>query len=159
MAQPIMIGIATIALMALLGYAYGGIPTIGVGNGIQIAIPTAVSLFALSIGILSLRADRGWMSGLLSNRSGGVLTRRMLPFVFIVPLCLGALRLIAPNFGGFSAATVTSVIAVLTMLAFAAVTARAAAALNEVDQRRDEIEMERAALARQKRTALVSQHA
>ncbi|MDQ3519640.1 MAG: HAMP domain-containing histidine kinase [Gemmatimonadota bacterium] len=158
-AQPIMIGVATIALMALLGYAYGGIPTVHVGSGIQIAIPTAVSLVALSIGVLSLSADRGWMSALLSNKSGGVLARRMLPFLFIVPACLGALRQIGTNFGGYSPATLTSLTAVLTMLAFALVTARAADALNLVDQRRDEIERDRAALARQKRIVLVNQHA
>ncbi len=156
--EPILIGVGAVALMALIGYVYGGIPLAGPGMGIQIAVPTAVCIVALSAGGLSLNPDRGWVGAFLSQGSGGVLARRMLPFVFGVPFCLGALRLLGTLGKDYSDASVSSFVAVVTMVAFGAVTAYAARALNEVDRRREDIDVERRSLAKEREADLIEQH-
>lgn len=156
-AEPMAIATAAVALMALLGYIYGGIPAAGPQHGTQIPIPTALAFLLLALGFLALRRDTGWMKSLLSERAGGMLARRLLPFVVIVPLCLGFLRMFEGWFTGYSVAGVTSIVAVITMVVFATITVGAAKALNEADDRTVEAEAARRSLALQRSAAVAGE--
>lgn len=57
----------------------------------HIALQTAVSLLLLSIGLLSVRPDRGLAALLASSTAGGALTRRLLPAAILIPGVIGAL--------------------------------------------------------------------
>src|SRR5262245_64822530 len=68
-----------IAGVSLLGYVYGVPAMYGVGGYIPMALPTAVSIFALAFGILCARPDHGFVSVLPRDAAGGVLAGRILP--------------------------------------------------------------------------------
>jgi signal transduction histidine kinase/ActR/RegA family two-component response regulator len=144
-AQLLLIVTGALALTALLGYLYGVIPTVGLGQGVQIAVTTAFLLILLSVGALALHAESGWVGELLSPHAGGVLARRLLPFAIIVPLVLGGLRALGSWTGQFSVATLSALVAVFTMLAFGVVIWWTAHALNKNDRLRQAAEREQTA--------------
>ena len=152
-AQPLFVVNAAVALIALLGYAYGIIPTVGVGQGMQIAIPTAIALVLLSVGGLSIRPDTGWMRVLRSPDAGGMLARRLLPFAFLVPLLLGAFRMLGTWQNTFSPATLSAIVAVTTMLAFGMVMIRTASVLDVADRERQASERHRVTLVVEEKAA------
>jgi signal transduction histidine kinase/ActR/RegA family two-component response regulator len=138
---------AALGLASLLAYVYGVIPTAGLGQGIQIAIPTAIALIFLSVGALAVPPHGPWVTTLLSDHAGGLLARRLLPLAFLVPLALGGVRVFASWTGRFSVATQTAFSAVTTMLAFGIVIWSTAALLDRADRRRHAAEDERLRLA------------
>ena len=142
-----LVATAALALTAILGYVYGVIPTAGVGQGIQIAIPTAIGFIFLTVGALAIPPYGSWVTTLLSDHAGGLLARRLLPIAFLVPFALGALRVIADWTGKFNIATQTAFSAVLTMLAFGVVIWSTAALLDAADRGRHAAENERLSLA------------
>ncbi|MGI8617465.1 MAG: PAS domain-containing protein [Gemmatimonadaceae bacterium] len=151
-AQPLAVGAGALGLAALLGYIYGAIPTVGPGQGIQIAIHAAIAIVLLAAGTLALEARAGWMPTLVSRHAGGELARRLLPLAFLVPVALGALRDIG-EFAGMADVLDGAAVAVATMLAFAAVIWRTARAVNEVDAHWQAAEQERLTLVAQEAAA------
>jgi len=79
--------------LALMGYAYGVRSFYGIGAYIPMALHTAMTFFVVSIGILCARPERGIMAVVSSGSSGGVMIRRLLPAVIILPAALGWIRL------------------------------------------------------------------
>jgi signal transduction histidine kinase len=142
-APPLLLATAALGLTALLGYTYGAIPTVGLGQGIQIALPTAVAFILVAVGALVSRPRVGWMRQMLSPHAGGLLARRLLPFAILVPLGLGALRVLGTWSGSYNAATLSSFVAVLTMLAFGVMIMRTSVALDRADVEREVAEGER----------------
>ena len=151
--QILMVAAGSLALTSLLGYTYGAIPTSGLGQGVQIAIPTAFAILLLASGALALRPDIGWVATMRSDHAGGVLARRMLPFVVVVPFSLGAFRVLGNWMTPFSVATQTAIVAVLTMLSFGVVIWRTALSLDAADRQRRAAERDRLAIATQEEAA------
>jgi diguanylate cyclase (GGDEF)-like protein len=79
--------------LALTGYVYGVKSFYGIGSYIPMAIHTALTFVIVAIGILCARPSRGIMQVFSSNSSGGMMVRRLLPAVLIIPLLLGGIRL------------------------------------------------------------------
>lgn len=80
--------------VALLGYLYNIKGLYHVQAHIPMALNTAVSFLLLTFAILARRPDRGLFFPLLSShKPGGVVARRLLPAVVIVPVFLGMLHL------------------------------------------------------------------
>jgi signal transduction histidine kinase/CheY-like chemotaxis protein len=142
-----LVATAALGLTALLAYVYGVIPTGGLGQGIQIAIPTAIALIFLAVGALAVPPHGPWVATLLSDHAGGVLARRLLPVAILVPLALGGLRVFEDWTGRFSIAAQSAFSAVMTMLAFGIVIWSTAALLDAADRRRKAAEDERLTLA------------
>ncbi len=142
-----LVATAALGLTALLGYVYGAIPTTGLGQGIQIAIPTAICLIFLSIGALAIPPHGPWIATLLSDHAGGLLARRLLPIAFLLPLALGGLRVFQDWTGQYSLAVQSAFSAVLTMLVFGIVIWSTAALLDAADRRRHVADDERLNLA------------
>ena len=82
-----------IALLALVGYAYGVRPLFGVGWFNPMALNTAVAAAALAVGILCARPDQGLMTEITSEYSGGRMARRLLPAAVCIPVFLGWIEL------------------------------------------------------------------
>ncbi|HKC00942.1 MAG TPA: PAS domain S-box protein [Terriglobales bacterium] len=81
-----------VAMLALMGYAYG-IPSLYQITPYQsTALHTALAFVAVSAGILMARADDGLMSIFTSNSLGGGLARRLVPAALVIPFILGWLR-------------------------------------------------------------------
>jgi PAS domain S-box-containing protein len=120
-AQSMALMTSLIALLAAIGYAYTALALAGVEQFIPMALNTALALALLSGGILCAQPDRGLMSVISSNGAGGVLARRLLPAVIIIPAMVGWLRWLALREGlldlvmGLSMFVVTNIV-LLTVL-------------------------------------------
>jgi signal transduction histidine kinase/CheY-like chemotaxis protein/HPt (histidine-containing phosphotransfer) domain-containing protein len=116
--QLLALAAALISLFGLVGYVYGVTPLYMVGRYVPMALNTAASFLVLSIGMLFLRPDCGFMRVAFADGSAGALVRRMLPGVIVIPVALGWLQmagekagLYGPEFG--SALRVVAIILVM----------------------------------------------
>ena len=80
---------AIIALLAIIGYAYSSLSLAGIERFIPMALNTALALALISGGILAARPDRGVMAIVTSGDAGGVMARRLLPAVILIPALVG----------------------------------------------------------------------
>ena len=90
--QFLTIAAAMSSVLALMGYAYGVKSFYGIGAYIPMALHTAVTFLIVAIGILCARPSHGLMAVVSSDSSGGIMLRRMLPAVLILPAALGWIR-------------------------------------------------------------------
>jgi len=118
---------AAVALVALLGYVYRVRYLYQVATGTGMALHTAVTFVVLNTGLLACRPDRQPTRTFLAGGPGGLLARRLVPAVLLVPLGVGMLvllgergRLLEPAF----ATAVTTVAMLAALTAVVAVTAR-----------------------------------
>jgi len=84
------LSVAFIALLPLVGFAYGTRELYGVARFTGIAFPTAALLEALALAVLARSADAG--DGTIVRRSGGAaaLAMRTLVYATAVPLTVGS---------------------------------------------------------------------
>ena len=133
-----------IALLALVGYAYGVRPLFGVGWFNPMALNTAVACGALCVGILSARPDQGLMTEITSEYSGGRMARRLLPAAVCIPVFLGWLELQGEKFEGEPAGMHrvlgTSLLVLLTVVILATLLWHSATWLNRNDEEHRRIE-------------------
>jgi PAS domain S-box-containing protein len=109
------------AVLALIGYGYG-IPLLHRPHPYaSTAINTAVAFAILFVGAMATRPAIGWAAMLRSNRAGGAVARRILPFVLLLPPLLGWAVLQGEPHGLYDAATAIAVFAVISVVIFAAV--------------------------------------
>src|SRR5262249_22378528 len=120
--------------VSLLGYVYGVPAMYGMGGYIPMALPTAVSIFALALGILCARPDHGFVSVITRDDAGGVLARRILPVAGLVPVVLGWLRLWWHPAQVFSERQGPALVVVIPIFAFAAFIAITARSLSRTDR-------------------------
>jgi signal transduction histidine kinase len=111
-----------IASLALVGHLYGAPIFYTLDSLAGMAIPTALAFFLLHLGILCARPIGGWVGLLLGRDGGGLIARRLLATVAIVPLALGWLIIQVRESGLASretaiAAFVVSIIAILLTVA------------------------------------------
>ncbi len=141
-AQFLVLASALIALLAVVGYAYGVTYLYGLPSFIPMALNTALAFLVLSLGILCARPSRGVMTLFTSESAGGNVARRLLPAAIIVPLLLGWLRwegerarLYGTSFG--IALFTTAMIVALALLIW-----RSAIFLDRADKERQRVEEE-----------------
>ena len=82
------LGIA-IAALAIIGYLYGVQGLYQMDATAAMAVSTALAFFALHVGILSARPNASWAGRLVVRTGTGMLARRLLLALTIVPLALG----------------------------------------------------------------------
>jgi PAS domain S-box-containing protein len=116
------LGIAVFLITAvpLVGYAYGVDEFYRLPSTTAIAGPTAIGLMTLSIGLMLACSDSGPMAMLFREDAGGMLLRRLLPLVAVVPLILGYLRVQGERRGLYDAGTGTGILVVVMALLFSA---------------------------------------
>jgi two-component system sensor histidine kinase/response regulator len=81
------------ALLAFLGYLYGVHGLYAVSHFTTMAVHTALMFVFLCLGVLCARPDRGLVSVITSEYSGGQMARLILPLALALPLFIGWLRL------------------------------------------------------------------
>src|SRR6478752_2030539 len=79
----------TIAALALIGYLYGATALYQMDVSAAMAVSTACAFFALDVGILSARPGSSWAGRFVSRTGTGMLARRLLLALTVVPLALG----------------------------------------------------------------------
>jgi len=118
--QSLAVAAAVTALVPIAGYLYGANELYGIARYTGIAWPTAASLFGLAIGVFFTRPTEGLAALAISEGPGGVLIRRLVPPMVLLPLGLGWLRLAGEQRGWFDAATGTSLAMLFFVVALSA---------------------------------------
>lgn len=92
-----------VACVPLLGYVYGAARLYSRPQLTGIALQTAISFVACSIAMLARVRDRRALRLLGADSGAGMLARRVLPAIVIVPIVLGWARMRAQDAGWFGA--------------------------------------------------------
>ncbi|HVQ24885.1 MAG TPA: histidine kinase dimerization/phospho-acceptor domain-containing protein, partial [Planctomycetota bacterium] len=111
-----------VTLVPLLGYL-NRLPSL-YANGVVtgIALPTAVAFLLAATSVLCARPEIGVMRRVVADDGGGILVRRMIPAVILLPIVVGYLRQIGQE-AGFYSADFGRVVGTLTFIcAFSALT-------------------------------------
>jgi PAS domain S-box-containing protein len=104
-----------------------------------VALHTAAAFFALSLGVLFARPDRGLIAIVCENSTGGVLARRLLPTALIVPILIGWLRLQGELVGYYSTAFGLALFATATIVVFVSLIYWNARLLSRTDFQREAV--------------------
>jgi len=129
-AQLLALGTALLALVALLGYAYGAPIVSGLSTHAKMAFSTALSIALLSAGILFARPDRGIMAVVISDSVGGGMARRFLPAAIGVLVGLGWLKIEGQRAGYYDSEFGTALMTGLCVIIFTALIWRSAMSID-----------------------------
>ena len=140
------LGIA-IAMLALIGHLYEATPLYKVDTAAAMAVPTACAFFTLSVGILSARPNASWAGRIVSRTGTGMLARRLLLALTIVPVVLGWLFILARE-GNVVSREVGVAILVIAVMAIQLTVLIRAAAIVQRGERAQALAFENAAAAR-----------
>lgn len=116
--QALALAAGWIGWLALGRYFYGGQP---LSPLVATALPTALALVALSLGVLLARADGGLVALLCARGAGGSMARWLLPCATVIPIGIGWLWLLGERIGTYSAATGQGLFAMSLVVALCAV--------------------------------------
>jgi two-component system sensor histidine kinase/response regulator len=135
-AQVLALTVALLVLLTIAGYAYSVLALARVEHFIPMALNTAVALGFLSTGILFASPDRALMSVVTSKGAGGVMARRLLPAVVLIPLVLGWIYWLGRQRGALDRVMGLSLFVVTNIVIFTALIWSNAAALERTDRKR-----------------------
>ena len=98
----------------------------------------SVLFFLLSPAILALNPEKGIISLLLKDAASGIIARRLLPFVFLIPVLLFWLKLTGERAGLYDWETGMAIFSVLMGIIFFGITWYMAFYLNNQEQKQEE---------------------
>ncbi len=104
LSELLAVGSGLIGLLSLVAYAYGVLSYYRVPNFVPMALPTGCAFLVLATAILLARAERGVTAVVFSDTAGGFVARRLVPIAVLLPIVLGALRLVGQRAGWYDAA-------------------------------------------------------
>jgi PAS domain-containing protein len=139
-AQFLALAAALIALLTLIGYIYSALPLAGIEQFIPMAPNTALALAILCVGILCARSDRGMMAVVSSEGAGGVMARRLLPAVIVIPPVVGLVCWYGQQSGILEEVIGLSLFVLTIVVMFTALIWANAASLNLMERRRQQAE-------------------
>jgi signal transduction histidine kinase/CheY-like chemotaxis protein len=129
------------SLYAGFGYLYNFRSLHSVEVYFRMAVHTALCFSLLSVGILAIRPNKGFMRIITFNGLGGTLARRLIPIAILVPVVFDWLRFEGQRAGVFpnveSGISLISISAVITLSVVVLVTAYN---LNRIDKSRKSAE-------------------
>jgi PAS domain S-box-containing protein len=105
--------------ISLLGYLYHVRQLYGVAALTGIALQTASSFLLLGMSVLLARPDAGFMRVLAGRDSGALLTRRLLPWAFFLPITITTVRVLGEQAGLYDPEFGRALLAFAFMIAFA----------------------------------------
>jgi two-component system cell cycle sensor histidine kinase/response regulator CckA len=100
-AQGLTMLVAMLGLFNLTGYVYGVVAFYKLDHESSIGLATAAAFVALAGGMLCAQPNAGLMRSITSDLPGGVVIRRLLLAVLVLPLALGWLELACEHAGVF----------------------------------------------------------
>jgi PAS domain S-box-containing protein len=129
-------GTLLLALMAILGYAFGGPPLTGLRGFIPMALNTAAAFALLGLGTLAARWQRGPLALLVEDGPGSALARRIIPWAIVAAVALGLLLREALRAGWLDVGAGMAVLALVLLVGLVTVVLWAARSLNRTDAER-----------------------
>jgi signal transduction histidine kinase len=136
-----------IAMLALIGHLYGATALFKMDAAAAMAVSTACAFFTISVGILSARPNASWAGRIVSRTGTGMLARRLLLALTIVPVMLGWLFILAREQNTVSREVGMAIFVVVMMGIQLTVLVRAAAIVQR-GERAQSLALEHAAAAR-----------
>ncbi|HEU4722787.1 MAG TPA: ATP-binding protein [Gemmatimonadaceae bacterium] len=136
-----------IAMLALIGHLYGATALFKMDAAAAMAVSTACAFFTISVGILSARPNASWAGRIVSRTGTGMLARRLLVALTIVPVMLGWLFILAREQDTVSREVGMAIFVVVMMGIQLTVLVRAAAIVQR-GERAQSLALEHAAAAR-----------
>jgi two-component system, cell cycle sensor histidine kinase and response regulator CckA len=124
------------ALLSLVGYLYTITSLVALSDYKPIAPQTALAFFSAFLGFFLSSPDRGVMATILSDELGGILARRLLVFVLVLPLLLGGIASAALRVGVLTGPTSIFFLTASTVLSFACLLLFNAFAINSSEKGR-----------------------
>jgi PAS domain S-box-containing protein len=155
--EALAIGVGTIGMVGMLGYAYDVKALYQFAGYSSMAVHTAVGFVALAAGLLCARSD-GLVRVLTTQGPGAQVARRLLPTAILLPLVLGWLHESGERAGVFAPPVGAGLLSLVTMFFLAATVWWIASSLNLSDAKRHETESQlrnQAELMDQAREALI----
>jgi len=119
------------ALVSLTGHAYATALLSG-----AMALNTAIAFLLVAAGVLWSHPEGGVAAVFASPTAGGVLVRRLVPAIILIPLLLGWLRLAGQRAGLFDTAGGTALFVVCIIVVLASLVAWSARSLDRADAKR-----------------------
>ena len=118
-AQTLLFGALLVSYLVIIGYLFQGswLFPAAVNNGM--AFHAAVAFVLLSIGALCARPQHSVIALLSGDSPGGVMARRLLPLIVVVPIVLGWLEYLAEEHGLLGNASGTAALATMITVVFA----------------------------------------
>jgi PAS domain S-box-containing protein len=123
--QVLALGASLISLVSVTGHVYGTEMLSG-----AMALNTALACLLVAVGVLWSHPEGGLAALVASPTAGGVLVRRLVPAIILIPLALGWLRLAGQRAGLYDTAGGTALFVgciIVVLAAFAAWSARSLA--------------------------------
>ena len=130
----------TLAFLALIGYAYNVDDLYDFHSVASMSTTTTILFFVLCFALLSVQLRRGLTAVIASDSSGGIMARRLLPMVLVVPIILGALRLFGERAGLYETEGGVALFAVSTVVILVGIIWWNAHAMDRADQERRHFE-------------------
>ncbi|MEJ7622918.1 MAG: response regulator [Pyrinomonadaceae bacterium] len=139
-AQYPAIAIILTSFLAIIGYLYGAKSFYVLVSFNPMAIHTAVSFLLLGIGLLLSRPNEGVAREVFSPETGGVMARRLLPLIILIPGILGWLRLYGEEKGVYGAQLGTAMLIATIITVLGIIILSNARLMNVVSSKRRQTE-------------------
>jgi PAS domain S-box-containing protein len=110
--------VVIISLLSLVGYFYTADNLIDFLNYTPMSLNTTVAFLLLGLAVVFIRPNKGFVEVITSPSSGGIITRRLLPFVITLPVLLGWLKKYFVNIGIFTDDLSLTVLIVVLIIIF-----------------------------------------
>jgi PAS domain S-box-containing protein len=138
------VGIAS--MLAAVGYTFGANAMSAFGQFFMMAIHTALLFAMLYLAIICAHPSQGIMSIAVSDTTGGIVCRRLLPTLPLMLFALGWVRLTAPAESFFGTRSGLASVVVAGMAVAALAITWTVTTLHKIDLRREGVEAELIAL-------------
>ncbi len=109
-----------LALLSVIGYLYSSNPLYSVAQLTVIALQTATFILAVSIALVAAVPEHIPMRWLLADGATGMVARRTLPLIIVLPLVLGRLRLAGETLGLYDSRFGTAIFSLLMITTLSA---------------------------------------
>jgi PAS domain S-box-containing protein len=141
LAQLLVIPAGIIALLSFVGYLYGASPLyIGLKFSTAMAVHNCVLSMMSCMGCLFVRPEQGLMKNISCDNYGGIVLRRILPVVIVIPLVLGWFEIYGGKTGLFGNEFGVSLVATCDLLVVSLFVYILSVYLNRLDNKRKQTE-------------------
>ncbi|MFL5456910.1 MAG: PAS domain S-box protein [Myxococcales bacterium] len=136
-AEVMALATAFVALLSLVGYAYGTTQLYTIALYTEIALPTAVLLEALAVAVILVTPDSGLLSSVRRPGIAGLLARRALVYSTLGPLVIGWLIAQGRHRRLFDGGFAISLLVLTLILAVTVLILRDAAHMGRIEAQRE----------------------
>jgi PAS domain S-box-containing protein len=131
---------AVTSMMAILGYLYSVVSLYRIASYTGMALHTAITIFILSLGVLLSTPDRGLTAVVSSDSLGGIVTRRLLPAAFFLPVVIGWLRMEGQKAGLYDTGFGLALMVTVNIMLFSTVIYLSGKEISRIEARRQAAE-------------------